>query len=383
MKTTKTTRRLSLGTVALGPVMVLAACAGDGDDTDPSLNIILNGNPNGNALADIADQFSEDTGIDIEVQVLSEQQMRDRVQLNLQSQSSEMDVYMTLPSREGPLFAASGYYEPLDDYLASAPEEYDADGFAPAAMDGMTIDDEIIAMPMNVEGPVMFYRRDVFDDLGIEVPETIDELLAAAETIEAEGDGITPVTLRGIADTVAYTFGPFMHADGLTWTSDGVPTFEDPRAHEAIEQYATLARDYGPPGVINYSFNESTQLFASGEVAIELESSNLFPNTVDPENSVVADDVGVANIPGGPDGSTPTILSWGLTVSPFSEQQDAAWEFVQWATAPEAQLTMAEDGIAPPRSSLFDDPTYQEILDTEAEQEWRDALIYIQENGNT
>lgn len=39
----------------------------------------------------------------------------------------------------------------------------------------------------------MIYNKDVFADLGIEVPTTWDELLAAAETIKTKGNGITPI----------------------------------------------------------------------------------------------------------------------------------------------------------------------------------------------
>lgn len=380
------TQRMIAGVAVVGLGLSLAACSAGGgeepsDGGPATINVILNGNAIGTNLAEMVDEFNEtnESGITVTTEVLAEQQMRDKQQLNLQSRSNAMDVYMTLPSREGPLFEDSGYYEPLDEYFASASESFAADDFGSASIGSMYVNDTLVAIPMNVEGPVMYYRTDLFEQAGVEVPETVEELMEVAATLEGTSDGSwVPVTLRGQADALAYTFGAFFHADGLEWTTDGVPNFDDPRAVTAIDQYATLARDFGPDGVINYSFNESTNLFAAGGAAIELESSNLLPTIVNPDTSTVIDVTGVAPMPGG-EGA---ILSWGLAISPFSEHKDAAWEFVEWATSPEVQLEMAKLGIAPPRDSIFEDPEYQATLDTPLLQQWRDTLLFVLSNGN-
>src|SRR5699024_1001105 len=153
----------------------------------------------------------------------------------------------------------------------------------------------------------------------------------------------TPITLRGAAPAIAFDFGPFFHGEGLEWTNDdGTANFDQPGAVEAIDKYATLVRDFGPNGVINYSFTESSNLFAQGKVAMELESSNELNSVFDPEKSTVSDSVGVAKMPAGSVEAAPTALSWGVTMSPFSENKDAAWEFLQWATSPETQLELTK-----------------------------------------
>ncbi len=361
----------------------IAGCSSTEPSGPATVNVILNSNPTGKALEAIANKYEAATGADVTIQVLSEQQMRDKIQLNLQSKSNAMDVFMTIPSREGAMFSQSGYYEPLDTHLAGADASYDAEGFAPAAIAGMKVDGETTAIPLNVEGPVMYYRTDLFEQSGLQVPETIDELMDAVKTLKTDHPDVTPITMRGAPDVLAYTFGPFFHADGLDWTSDGKANFDDPRAVKAIEQYATLAADYGPPGIVNYSFNESDNLFTAGSAAIELEATGELSVLTDPAKSKVAENVGVANIPGGSEGSTPTILSWGLAVSPFSKDTDAAWDFVEWVTNPEHQLEMALAGIAPPRTSVFENADYVAKLRSKAQTDWRAALMYILENGET
>jgi multiple sugar transport system substrate-binding protein len=374
------TRTRLLGCVLGAAVLALPAC---GNPTDAAsgegnaINLVMSNHPWQRGIEPLIDRFEEESGITVNVQTFAEQQTRDKIQLNLQSRSAAMDVYMTLPSREGPLFASSGYYEPLDDRLAQAPAEYEADGFSRGAITGMQVDGTTYALPINVEGPVLYYRTDLFEQWGLTPPTTVDELRATAEAIKGRTADVTPITLRGASSALPFTFGPFLHGTGLEWTdAQGAPTFDDPRAARAIDQYAALAREFGPPGVINYSFTESSTLFAQGKAAMELESSNELNSLIDPGSSTVAEHVGVAAVP------ATTVLSWGIAMSPFSENKDAAWQFMQWATSPATQLELAKADIAPPRQSVADEPAYTEALDTPTHQQWRAAVADLQENGN-
>ncbi|QPZ38297.1 ABC transporter substrate-binding protein [Paramicrobacterium chengjingii] len=378
-----------VGAIAAATVIAATATAcgspGEGSsDSGGAINVVLSNHPWQRGLEPLISQFEEESGIKVNVQTFAEQQARDRILLNLQSKSSSMDVFMTLPSREGPQFSDAGYYQPLDDYLAEAPDSYKVDDFSPSAIDGMKdADGQVIAVPINIEGPVLYYRTDVFEELGLEVPETIEDVLAASKVIKEKGD-ITPITLRGAAAAIAFDFGPFFHGEGLEWTKeDGTANFDQPGAIKAIDEYATLARDFGPKGVINYSFTESSNLFAQGKVAMSLESSNELNSVFDEEKSTVSDSVGVAKMPAGSVEAAPTALSWGVTMSPFSEKKDAAWQFLQWATSPETQLELTKAEIAPPRDSVATDPSYVENFSSETEKQWLEAVADIQKNGNT
>lgn len=381
--------RRSLLTASAGLGMVtLAGCGSPSDATSSAasgsggtVNLIMSNHPWQRAIEPLFPQFTEETGIAVNVQTFAEQQMRDKILLNLQSKSDAMDVYMSLPSREGVQFSDAGYYQPLDDYFAST-DGYDVDDFTPGSMEAMQQGGATIAVPINVEGPIMFYRTDVFSDLGIDVPTTMDELLSACAKIQSDGDGMIPITLRGVSGALPYTYGPFFHGNGLDWTTDGKPNFDQPGAVSSIETYAQLASEYGPPGVINYSFTESSNLFAQGKVAIELESSNELSAISDPDSSSVIDNIGCASYPAGTASSVPTVLSWGLSISPFGANTDAAWQFVSWATSMAVQLELTSSGIASPRTSVVEDESYQATLDSDTKKQWQEALTYLQENGS-
>ncbi|AYY11708.1 sugar ABC transporter substrate-binding protein [Actinobacteria bacterium YIM 96077] len=379
--------------------MTLAACGGNGDSAadsgvadgeyEPSgtISLLAQKHPWTAAIEPYIPEFEEETGITVEVQTFAEEQARDRHLTQLQSGSTDFDVFMSLKSREGQMYADAGFYEPLDPWLEdteATPDDWDRDDFKQAPWEGEAFNGEQLGLPIIVEGPVVFYRKDLFEEHGIERPKSQDELIDAAAAIEdATQDSVTGVTIRGLAPALPYTFGPFFHGTGLEWLDDdGAPNFDEPEAVEAIERYVALARDHGPEGVLNYSFTQSSQLFAQGHAGMSVESSNEISSVIDPEDSTVAEDVGVMPTPPGPGGQHPTVLQWGISMSPYSENQDAAWEFMKWATSPEMQLQLAMDGIASPRASTWESEEFQETLDRPALTEWAEALDVIQTDGH-
>lgn len=364
---------------------LLVGCGDDSGGSSNEINLIMSNHPWQRAIEPLIDDFEQESGVTVKVQTFAEQQMRDKVQLNLQSRSASMDVFMTLPSREGPQFVKSAYYEPLDSY-ASAAGGYDVADFPEAVRAGMTFDGKMVAAPINVEAVVLYYRKDLFQQYGLTPPKTLDELTSAAATIERKSGGsVTPIALRGMSAALPFTFGPFVHSRGAEWTKEDkvTPNFDDPRLVEAIDQYATLAREYGPDGVVNNTFTQSSTLMAAGNAAMMLESSNEVSSITDPSTSKVADDLGVVAFPAGAGGSRTTTLSWGLAISSFSKNKDAAWKFVQWATSAETQLKLTESGIAPPRASVASAESYTAGLSSDLLKEWNEVLNAAQSTGST
>lgn len=378
-------RYLTAGLALVMTATLTAACGSSGGGSANEINLILSNQPWQRAIQPLIGDFEKQSGVKVKVQTFAEQQARDKILLNLQSHSSAMDVFMSLPSREGLQFAKAGYYQPLDSYLSKASADYKSDDFPSAVRAGMTIDNKMIAVPINVEGVVLYYRTDLFQQYGLTPPATLDDLPKVAAAIkEKSGGKITPITLRGQAAALPFTFGPFLHSDGAEWTKpDGTPNLTDPRAVTAIDQYATLARDYGPPGVVNNTFTQSSAMFAAGNAAMELESSNELSSINDPKTSKVVGKIGVADFPAGSTGSKSTVLSWGLAMSAYSKHKDAAWKFMQWATSPATQLKLTADGIAPPRTSVAEDKAYTDTLNTPTLQQWNAALKKAQANGST
>lgn len=62
------------------------------------------------------------------------------------------------------------------------------DGFTDGAKDAVTYDGEVWGVPITGNGRALLYRNDVFEELGLEPPETAEEFHAAGQTINEEKD---------------------------------------------------------------------------------------------------------------------------------------------------------------------------------------------------
>lgn len=91
--------------------------------------------------------------------------------------------------------------EAMNQPLAGYPGSW-KDAILPGVLDLLTVSDgQIYASPAGVTTLQFFYNQKIFDDLGISVPKTFDELVSAADTIRASGTA--PFTVTG-------TFLPYM-----------------------------------------------------------------------------------------------------------------------------------------------------------------------------
>lgn len=348
-----------------------------------TVTFLANNNPWATAVLKYKDDFEEKTGITLAVDSYQEQQMRQRLLTVMNARSDEIDVFMTLPSREGMQFAAAGWYHDLSDPAASdAAPDYDYDGLSSALLEAATFDGVLTGMPLNIEGPLLYYRTDVFEECDVAAPDTLDALTEAAARIAECKPDMTAFASRGLKPALPYTFSNFLHNQGGSYMEDGKSALCSDAGKAAIDGYASLLKEYGPPGVVNYSFYQLTSLYRAGRAAMSFQSSNEFPAVM--EGGARLEDTGIMPLPAGPGGSVPTTIGWALSVSAFSDNPDASWYFVQWATSPEMQAKLALEGIAPPRSAAAEDPAYQAWLEEQPIRAmWQDALSQLASDGTS
>src|SRR5215469_18634943 len=78
-----------------------------------TVTFLANNNPVSQALLAHKADFEKLTGITVKVDSYQEQQMRQRLVTVMNAHSDEVDVFMSLPSREGEQFATAGWYADL------------------------------------------------------------------------------------------------------------------------------------------------------------------------------------------------------------------------------------------------------------------------------
>lgn len=378
-------RQIRASVLCIALMSALAACGGGSSQQSDELTLLVTNDPWTRAIKPLIGRFEKKSGVKVNVQAPGQEQELDKLQVTLRSKSPAVDVYASIPSAVGEQYFQSGYYQDLTKYINDdnrTPQSYKVNDFQQGAFKGEQLHGQQIGIPIAVEGPVVYYRKDLFRKYHIKTPHNLEQLMSAAQRIYKQSSGKYVVAMRGQARALVYLFGNFLHNMGASWADNsGQPTLTSPEAIKAIDTYATLARKYGPKGITNNTFTQSSALMAQGRASMEIESSNELGSVIG-KGSRVSDKLGVFTLPPGPGGSHPTILVKGLSMSPFSDNKTAAWKFMRWATSPAVQLKLAQEGIASPRSSTNEDPAVKTSYQSGLKHEWHDALNLIQSRGN-
>jgi multiple sugar transport system substrate-binding protein len=349
-----------------------------------TITFLTSNHPWANSVLKHMDEFRNLTGIQVKIDTYQEQQMRQRLVTVMNSRSGEVDLFMSLPSREGKQFHKAGWYADLMPFVSGAASPgYDFKDFSVGLVDAETHGSLLSGVPLNIEGPVVYYRKDIFQKCGVAFPRTLAELEPAAAKLKACEPGIVPFVSRGLKAALPYTFSVFLHNMGGDYmTRERKSNLCSKEGQGALVLYAKLLKDYGPPGVTTYNFYQISSLYREGKAAMAFESSNELKSVMD--GGARLKDTGVALLPPGPGGSRPTVIGWGLSVSAHSKNKEAAWYFVQWATTRTMQERLALEGIAPPRASVAGGADFRKWIDeVPVRREWIAAINDANRTGTS
>jgi len=314
----------------------------------------------------LADDFTAKTGHEVEWVTLEENVLRQRVTQDIATSGGQFDI-MTIGMYETPIWAAQDWLVALDDL----PDSYDVDDILPAMRAGLSHDGTLYAAPFYGESSMVMYRTDLLEQAGLEMPDAPSwEFIAqAAEAMTDKENEIYGICLRGKAGwgenmafitTVANSFG------ARWFDMDWKPQLDTPEWKEAVTFYNDLITNYGPPGASTNGFNENLSLFQQGKCGMWLDATVAASFVTNPDESTVADSVGFALAPDRGLGKRANWLwAWALAIPAGTQKEDAAKEFINWATSKEYLALVAEnEGWAnvPPgsRTSLYENETYLE-----------------------
>jgi sorbitol/mannitol transport system substrate-binding protein len=353
-------RRQILTAAAMGALLVGAAPA-----LAETVTIATVNNGDMIIMQELSSAFEEQhPDVDLEWVVLEENVLRQRVTTDIATEGGQFDV-MTIGTYEVPIWAEQDWLEPLEEL----PAEYDVEDVLKPVREGLSYDGKLYALPFYAESSMLFYRKDLFEQAGIEVPEqpTWQQVKEWAEKLHDPGNEVYGICLRGkpgwgenmaFVTTVVNTFG------GQWFDNEWNTTINTPEWNEAVSFYVDLLKNYGPPGASSNGFNENLALFSTGKCAMWVDATVAAGLLFDPQQSQVADKLGFAQAPVDkhPKGSN-WLWSWALAIPASSDAVDAAKTFITWATSKDyVNLVGAEKGwvAVPPgtRTSTYANEKY-------------------------
>lgn len=159
---------------------------------------------------------------------------------------------------------------PLNDVV----DNIGRDRFYEASLEEGTIGEDNYSIPIYSHAMVMWYRKDLLDEVGLDVPETWDELFEAAVKITEETDAYGLSVPMGSNDMLATRFLNFYvrSAGESLLTEDGKANLTSPEALEGIQYWVDMFEQTSPEGSVNYNTLDQATLFYDGKTAFDFNS---------------------------------------------------------------------------------------------------------------
>ncbi|WP_461427410.1 extracellular solute-binding protein [Gymnodinialimonas sp.] len=352
--------------------------------------------PHYNAVLEVLPQFTAETGIEVEVDMLPYLDMRERQTLELSLDEGAYDliayvvfskadyvyadqIYNLAPFFMNPRLADPNYdaEDLIDGYVQNIGVAGGERGYLPGPTGSL------YGLPFGSETSVMYYRTDVFEELGLEPAADYDTLLDQACAIPEAMPGMGGVASRAASGHQAsHAFLLHLAPLGGRVFGDGwEPTINSPEGLAAAEALRTIV-ECGPEGSSAFGPSEAANAFAQGQAAMFIDSIAFARTFEDESRSTVAGNVGWAPHPAGVRAASQT-GGFGLAIPRNGANPEAAFLLMQWLTSREGDLAVAMAGGNPSRFSTYADPglnelypwsaTFGEAL-ADADPDWRPII---------
>jgi multiple sugar transport system substrate-binding protein len=353
--------------------LVAAGCSGDGggpggsgDDKSLTVWTIEDVQDRVTAQKKMAEEFTAKTGIKVQIVAVGEDQF-DQTITSAAAADTLPDVIAALPL--SPLRTLESG-DLLDTGTAGkVVDDLGADTFAPGSLDLTRDGHKQLGVPSDGWAQLLVYRRDLFDQLGLDAPTTYDAIEKAAQALNGRpGEdgklaGITLATAPGAAFT-EQSFEYLAEANGCELVDKNAKvTLDSPQCVRAFDLYGRLAKDYSVKG--NQTDDSTRATYFAGKAAMIIWSSFLLdemaglrkdtlPSCKECRSvpSFLAQNSGVVTSIQGPDGKRPSsfgeVVSWATTTS---APKDAAAKFIEFMMSDDYVdwLGIAPEGKVPTR----------------------------------
>ena len=372
LRATSVAATLALGLAAPVAAPVAAQTAPYAPYAGTTLVVNFPAHPHYDAVMQVLPQFTAETGIEVEVDMLPFLDMRQRQTLELALPEGAYDliayvvfskadyVYAGQIRNLAPFFMNPRLADPtfdaedlIDGYVQNIGVAGGERGYLPGPTGSL------YGLPFGAETSVLFYRTDVFERHGLSVPQTYDELLDLACRIPELEPGMGGVASRAASGHHA------SHAWLLHLAPLGGRVFDDlwqPRLNDAAGVAAAEALrrivECGPAGSAAFGPAEAANAFAQGQAAMFLDTIAYAPTFQDPARSQVVGNVGYAMHPMGVRRGSQT-GGFGIAIPTNAQNPEAAFLLMQWLTSRRGDLAVAMAGGNPSRFSTYANPELQ------------------------
>lgn len=242
-------------------------------------------------------------------------------------------------------YVEAGYLMPLDDLVAD--NSFDTDIYAAGMMDGVRFGGKLYGLPTFAQTLIVAYDSAAFEEAGIAVPTTSEELVEVARYFkENEGTGIAIPAKQGSAAVNLYS--QLMFSSGGYYFDDaGNLALTSKESIYAATIYDQLAQ-YSIQGALAAHHDEVAEAVRTKNAPIGVIISGLANQNHDPERSLIVDTVKYAVLAGADGFSAANNNFWVWTIPANTVDAQASFDLITWLTSPavEKEMTLKNQQIS-------------------------------------
>ncbi|GHO93399.1 putative ABC transporter-binding protein [Reticulibacter mediterranei] len=219
---------------------------------------------------------------------------------------------------------------------------------------------QIWAAPLHTDIGLLYYRKD-FSDLISRPPQTWTDLEAMARVVQKEGrckwgyvwqgkkyDGLVCDFVEVLSSYNASIFDP--HAPQVV-------TINSPEALAALSEMVSWVGTISPPTTPTFGEYETVDQWLGRNAVFMRCWPNISAWSKDASQSLVRHTFDIAPLPSG---AKSCLGGWQLAINRYSQNQEAAWQFIQWMLQREAQQYLAvKEGFTVTLASIYKDKRVQ------------------------
>lgn len=286
----------------------------------------------------ITEEFTPQTGIEVDLSLMPDQTKLVLANASGDSPDVATGVNYSIPFELG-IRGALNDLTQFDDFAEVAGR------YTEGLLMPYVIDDSVYAIPETMNFQVLFYRKDILDKLGLEVPDTLEDVEAMLPDLQMRGLNFYYPTARTVGMKTFLDTTPIIFQSGGrlydTYVEDVTITSE-----EVVEGFTTLTNLFTiynlPKDVPNFY-----QHFRNGDYPIGISDFGTY-NLISNAAPEIDGSWGVALIPGVKDenGEVMRYSSAGaestFLFNSTPEREEQAWEFVKWWSSAQVQAEFGQ-----------------------------------------
>ena len=288
-------------------------------------------------------EFEALTGIKVKYQYVPFASTREKLTAELVGGSAQYDVLSTMDVWGPSLY---NLFEPLNPMLAE--KKIDLESRYPlahmrASRDGNGSGKNVLGIPIRGHVQLMFYRKDVFDKLGLKAPATWDEMVESGKLIASKADmaGVAMYYGKTAGQNLMIWFNYLWGMGGDLLDAKGQPAFNSPAGIAATQAYMDVMLKHKAAPAASASFNETDAVnsVAQGKSAMVPVWWWRYASLVDPKTSTLKpEQIAFAPLPSMPGKDNTTYTNtWFYGINKNSKKKEAAMEFLTWLSNPEIE----------------------------------------------